>query len=148
MWTEYTVYTSQSDFHTRVCNKCMTDHLHIYFWHLVYIIIKLDFLSPDFEPIKQEQTAAKDPALWRQLCVSNSEGQWVDNIGYLVLLSVLGRWGLPAAGRALGSALVLPPDRTTRLVSDTLNLSGVAWPREAMEDEQGKGPIYYNTVWT
>lgn len=45
---------------------------------------------------------------------------------YLVLLRVLQRRGLPAEARALRSALVLPPDRTTRLVSDTLNLSRAA----------------------
>ena len=91
-------------------------------------------------------TVAKDPTLWRQARESNIEGQWVDKIVYLILLSVLHQWGLLAEVGALGSALVLPPDWATWFVSDTLNLSGVARHR-VMADEQGKGPIVMLTQW-
>lgn len=70
------------------------------------------------------------------LCRDQRGNNGVDKSSYLVFLSVLRRWGLPAEARALGGALVLPPDRATRLVSDTLNLSGAARPRAAWT---GKG---------
>lgn len=60
----------------------------------------------------------------------------VDNIRYLVLLSVLRRGGGPAAGRAR-SALVLPPDGVTRLVSDTLNLSVAAQRGDGRRTRRG-----------
>lgn len=78
-----------------------------------------------------------------------TEGWRGDRLDYLILLRVLHRRGLPAEVRALGSTLVLPSDRATWLVSDTLNLSGVACPKKAVTDEQGKGPavIQRSQIW-
>lgn len=62
-------------------------------------------------------------------------------VHYLVLLSVLRRGGLPADAGVLGGSRVLPPDRATRLVSDTLNLGVEAGPSQAQQEEHGERPV-------
>lgn len=98
-----------------------------------------------FMMIKVSQTAAKDPALWRQACESNIQGQWLDTTDYLVLLILPGLRGLPAEGGALCGVLVLPPDRATRLISDTLNLSGDNPPERQWQvnKERGQSSLSY-----
>ena len=91
----------------------------------------------------------EDPALWRRCCAYRSDWDWdwdggFHRVGYLILLSVLHQWGLSA--EALASCLVLPPYRATWFVSDTLNLSGVEWPREAAADQQERGQLSHHTA--